>query len=89
MKSMMRVALGTFAVVGLAAVAVTEVQAACSRVSAQGEGLTKELATEMAKINLDFAFMTKGVKGSGPVRTTCGPGVMLLTACTAKQKACS
>jgi hypothetical protein len=89
MKSMLRMALGAFALAGFAVVAISDVQAACSRVSAQGEGLTKELATEMAKINLDFAIMTKGAKGSGAVRTTCAPGMMMLTACTSKQRACT
>jgi hypothetical protein len=89
MKSLLRMSLGATAVAGFAFLAVTDVQAACMRVSAQGEGLTKELATEMAKINLDFAIMLKGAKGSGAVRTTCTPGVLMLTSCTAKQRACS
>ncbi len=90
MKSMMRLALGAVAVAAFGVVAAGGVQAACSRVSATGEALTKELATEVAKMNLDFALMTKGTKGSGPVQTTCGaPGPLFLTTCTAKQKACS
>lgn len=90
MKSFLRMTLGVAAVAGFALVSVPHVQAACSRVSAQGEAITKELATEMAKINLDFAIMIKGAKGSGPVRTTCGePGPLMFTSCTAKQKACS
>jgi len=90
MKGMTRLALGALAVAAFGVVATSDVQAACSRVSAQGEGLTKELAAEMAKINLDFAIMTKGTKAAGPVQTSCGaPGPLLLTTCTAKQKACS
>jgi hypothetical protein len=89
MKSWLRMTLGAAAMAGFAFAAVTEVQAACTRVSAQGEGLTKELATEMAKINLDFAIMLKGAKGAGSVRTTCQPGILMLTSCTARQRACS
>jgi len=89
MKSLSGLALGAAAMAGFAFVAVSDVQAACMRVSAQGEGLTKELATEMAKINLDFANMLKGAKGAGPVRTTCQPGMLMLTSCTARQRACS
>jgi len=89
MKSMLRMTLGVCAIAGFALAAVTDVQAACTRVSAQGEGLTKELATEMAKINLDFTIAMKGAKGAGPVQTKCGPGMLMLTACTSKQRACS
>jgi len=89
MKSMLRMAVGVCALAGFAFVAGTEAQARCSSVSVQGEGLTKELATEMDKIHLDFTIAMKGTKASGPVRTTCAPGMLLLTACTAKQRACS
>lgn len=90
MKSMRRLAVGVCALAGFAAMAVIDVQAACTRVSAQGEALTKELATEMAKINLEFTVAAKGAKSAGPVQTKCGaPGMLLMTSCTAKQRACS
>ena len=90
MKSMQKLFVGVCAVAGLMLVAGTNVQAACSRVSAQGEGLTKELAQEMAKMNLEFTVATKGAKSSGKVAMKCGaPGPLLLTSCTAKQRACS
>jgi hypothetical protein len=89
MKSKLTMALAALAIAGIGVVAASEAQAACMRISAQGEGLTKELATEMAKINLDFAIMLKGAKSSGQVRTTCAPGVLMLTTCTAKQRACT
>jgi hypothetical protein len=89
MWSKLRMALGALAIAGFGVAAASDAQAACMRISAQGEGLTKELATEIAKINLDFAIMLKGAKGSGPVRTTCAPGILMLTACTAKQRACT
>lgn len=90
MKRMMHWALGAVAVAALGVVAAGDAQAACSRVSAKGEALTKELASGVARMNLDFAIMTKGAKASGPVQTTCGaPGPLMLTTCTAKQKACT
>jgi len=87
MKKTLRVALGICALAGFAA--VDDAWAACSRVSAQGEGLTKELATEMAKINLSFSISAKNAKATGPVRVSCAPGMMILTACKAQQRACS
>lgn len=90
MKSMQRLMVGACAAAGFALIAGTDVQAACNRVSAQGEGVTKELAQGMAKINLDFAVSSKGAKSAGKVAYKCGaPGPLLLTSCTAKQRACS
>lgn len=90
MKAIYKAALGACAVAGFALAVGTDVQAACSRVSAQGEGITKEIATEVAKMNLEFAVATKGAKAAGKVATKCGaPGPLLLTSCTAKQRACS
>jgi hypothetical protein len=88
MKGRLWLAVGAIA---LGSVALTDgAQAACSRVAASGEGLTKELATEMAKINLGFAIMSKGAKASGPVSVgRCSQGVLMLTACTVRQRACS
>jgi hypothetical protein len=81
---------GACALAGFVAVASHEASAACSRVTAPGEGVTKELATEMAKINLNFAIATKNAKGSGAVKVTCGaPGPLAWTACKAQQRACT
>jgi hypothetical protein len=86
MKSMLRLAVGVCAVAGFAVAA----EARCTRTSAVGEGLTPEIAKEMAKINLDFTVSSKGAKASGPVAFKCGaPGMLLLTSCTAKQRTCS
>jgi hypothetical protein len=88
MKAKLWLAVSACALVGF--VAVDSAQAACSRVAASGEGLTKELATEMAKINLDFAIMTKGAKGSGPVGAAkCSQGTLMLTSCTVRRRACT
>lgn len=90
MKITLRIAAGVCVAAVFAVAAGTEAQAACTRVSAQGEGLTKEIAREVAKINLDFAVSAKGAKSAGTVQYKCGaPGMLLLTSCTAKQKACS
>ena len=88
MKGKLWLAVGACAFAGF--IAVDGAQAACSRVSASGEGLTKELATEMAKINLGFAVMSKGAKGSGPVSVgKCSQGPVMLTSCTVRQRACT
>ena len=90
MKTAIKLVVGACAAGALALLVAPNAEAACSRVSAQGEGLTKELAQEMAKMNLEFAAMSKGAKGSGRVAMKCGaPGPLLLTSCTAKQRACS
>lgn len=89
MKNMDKLLVGACAA-GFVLVAGTDAEAACSRVSAKGEGLTKELAQEMAKLNLNFAIAGKGAKAAGKVSYKCGgPGMLLLTSCTAKQRACS
>lgn len=90
MKTAFKLIVAACAAGAVALVTVPNAEAACTRVSAAGEGLTKELATEMAKMNLEFALMSKGAKASGRVAMKCGsPGPLLLTSCTAKQKACS
>lgn len=86
MKGMLRAGVALCALVGV--VATAEAKAKCYAVRAQGEGLTKELATEMAKINLNFSIAAKGTKATGPVRVSCSPGAMVLTSCVAQQRAC-
>jgi hypothetical protein len=87
---MHRLVVGAFAVAGFALVAGPAAQAACGRVSAQGEGLTKEIAQEVAKMNLEFAVVAKGAKAAGKAALKCGaPGPLLMTSCTAKQRACT
>jgi hypothetical protein len=87
MKTILRIAISACFIAGLFAVA--EARSRCSRVSAQGEGLTKELATEMAKINLGFSIAAKNAKASGRIHVRCSPGMLMLTSCTARQRACS
>lgn len=86
MKRVLGLAIGVCAIAGFAAMA----EAKCTRTSAVGEGLTPEIAKEMAKMNLEFAISGKGGKASGAVAYKCGaPGPLLLTSCTAKQRSCS
>ena len=41
-------------------------------------------------MNLEFAVAAKGAKAAGKAALKCGaPGPLLLTSCTAKQRACS
>ncbi len=87
MQELLRFAVVACALSGL--VAAAEAQGRCSRVSAQGDGLTRELATEIAKVNLGFGIAVKGSKAAGPVSVRCAPGVLMLTSCTASQRACS
>lgn len=78
------------AVAVLAVASGTAAEARCNRVVAKGEGLTKEIARDMAKMNLQFAVASKGAKASGPVAYRCGTsGPMKFNSCTARQRACS
>ncbi len=89
MNATSRLIIGACAVAAIALLAAMDAQAACTRVSAQGEGLTQDIAREMAKINLDFMVAAKGAKSAGAVNYKCGaPGMLMLTSCTAKQRAC-
>jgi hypothetical protein len=87
MRGLLRMALG---VCSLAAVALigTQAEAKCARTSAAGFGIAKELAMEMAKMNLEIAISTAGQKARGKVGYKC-TGPMLLSECTASQRACS
>lgn len=90
MNTMRNLVVAACAVAGLTFAVGTSVQAACSSVSVKGEGITKEIATEVTKMNLEFAVAAKGAKAAGKMALKCGaPGPLLLTSCTAKQRACS
>lgn len=86
MRGLLRVALG---VSSLAAVALigTQAEAKCSRMSATGFGIAKEMAMEMAKMNLDVAISTAGQKAKGRVDYKCS-GPVLLAECKASRRAC-
>jgi hypothetical protein len=84
---MVRVALG---VASLAAVSLmgTQAEAKCAQMSAYGMGVAKEMATEMAKMNLELAISLSGQKAKGRVNVKC-TGPMLLSECKASRRACS
>jgi hypothetical protein len=87
MRALFRVAVGACALVGVV-LAGMQAEAACSRASATGFGLAKEMAMEMAKMNLDAAIAAKGQKASGRTSYKCS-GPMLMSECTATRRACS
>ena len=90
MRTVQKLVVGTCAVVALALASGTGAEAACSRVVVKGEGLTKEIARDVAKMNLEFAVTSKGAKSAGKVAYTCGTsGPLMLNSCTAKQRACT
>ena len=59
----------------------------CIRVAAAGDGPTKTIATIMSTHGLQNIIDGKGLKGSGPVTTTCKDG-SFLTECHSSQTAC-
>jgi hypothetical protein len=90
MKTTFKLVVAACAAGAVALLAMPVAEAACMRVSAKGEGITKELAQGMAKMNLEMAVASKKAKASGKVAYKCGgPGPLLFTSCTAKQRACS
>jgi hypothetical protein len=85
--SALRMALGGCAFAVFALAAGTQADAKCWRVSASGVGLTKELAMEFAKMNLDSSIAAKGAKAKGKTHYKCtGP---FFAECTARRRACS
>lgn len=77
--------------ISLAAAAITASTASfagdCQKVAAVGDGLTKDIAVVMSTHGLANIIEAKGLKGSGPVKTTCEPN-SVLTQCHSSQTAC-
>lgn len=59
----------------------------CQRLAAAGDGLTKDIAVVMSTHGLQNIIDHKGLKGKGPVKTTCVPGA-IMTECRSSQLAC-
>lgn len=59
----------------------------CTRLAAVGDGLTKDIAVVMSTHGLQNIIEGKGLKGQGPVKTTCAPGTFV-TECHSSQMAC-
>ena len=71
----------------LACAAPTGARAECTRVAAAGDGLTKDIAVVMSTHGLQNIIEGKGLKGQGPVKTTCSTGAILVE-CHSSQLAC-
>ena len=67
--------------------AAASARAECTYVAAAGNGPTKDIATLMSTHGLDNIIESRGLKGQGPVKTTCEAGTFL-TECRSTQKAC-
>jgi hypothetical protein len=87
MRGLLRVALGASALAAAALIG-TQAEAKCTRVSATGFGIAKEMAMEMAKMNLEMAVSLSGQKAKGRTAYKC-TGPMLLSECKATRRACS
>ncbi len=59
----------------------------CHRLGAVGDGLTKDIAVVMSTHGLQNIIEGKGLKGQGPVKTTCEPGTIMVE-CHSSQLAC-
>ncbi len=89
MKKLHLVALGCAALLGLGAVAPTTADAKgkCAMVGGTGTGLTPDIGKFMATAALGQAITSYGGKASGKVAMKCDANVVMTT-CTAKQRAC-
>lgn len=79
--------LGLAAAAAVCAISATAEAGSCVRVGAIGDGLTHDLAVVMSTHGLANIIESKGLKASGPVRTTCSPA-NFLTECRSFQRAC-
>ena len=59
----------------------------CTRIAAVGDGPTKDIATVMSTHGLENIIEARGLKATGPVKTTCEAG-SFLTECHSSQSAC-
>lgn len=79
--------IGVAAAAIVCALSVTAEAGSCMKVGAIGDGLTHDLAVIMSTHGLANIIEAKGLKGKGPVHTTCAPGAVL-TECRSSQLAC-
>ena len=79
--------IGVAAAAIVCALSVTAEAGSCMKVGAIGDGLTHDLAVVMSTHGLANIIEAKGLKGKGPVHTTCAPG-SALTECRSSQLAC-
>ena len=80
--------VGTLAVAAaLVCTTASGAYAECTRIGAVGDGPTKDIATIMSTHGLQNIIDYRGLKGQGPVKTTCQDGT-ILTQCHSSQTAC-
>lgn len=79
--------IGVAAAAIVCALSATAEAGSCVKVGAIGDGLTHDLAVVMSTHGLANIIEAKGLKGKGPVHTTCAPG-SVLTECRSSQLAC-
>jgi hypothetical protein len=61
--------------------------AECKKLGAAGDGLTKDIAIIMSTHGLANIMADRGLKGQGPVKTTCKAGSFMVE-CNSSQLAC-
>lgn len=66
---------------------IAPANAKCMGVGGQGTAITNELATINAKDSLALALAASGAKAKGKVKVSCKYD-MVVSTCTARQKAC-
>jgi hypothetical protein len=79
--------LCVIAAAAVCAISATAEAGSCRRVGAIGDGLTHDLAVIMSTHGLANIIEDKGLKGKGPIHTTCSPA-SVLTECRSTQLAC-
>lgn len=60
----------------------------CRMLAAAGDAPTEQLARVMSTHGLDNIIEAKGLKGVGPVKTSCKAGTLMVE-CRSQQKACN
>lgn len=86
MKVLSAAALGAvFAVATLSP--VTEAEAKCVMAGGSATGLTQDIAKSLATMALNQSISSYGGKASGKVAMSCDAN-MVMSTCTAKQRAC-
>lgn len=83
---MKTLAIAAFAVATLS-LGIAPASAKCMNVGGQGTAITNELATINAKDSLGLALAASGAKAKGKVKVSCKYD-MVVSTCTARQKAC-
>ena len=87
MKRTLAVALMSVTVAGFGVVSSAEA-GKCALSSAQGIGITKEVAEFMSNKALKDMIAKNGEKGVGKVSTSCDSALVVTSTCVSKQRSC-